>query len=203
MLVFGLGSCSVCVRVRAGMCQLWDCSCSPPGAAWSVPALLLRISNVSVITSASLSVQQRNLCFPGNGTRGWQFRLGSSQGSAAAPEAAGPRSCAGLGQENLQRAASGDLSPAALGVAPLENILGLLLGLLLPRALGWPWAGGATPGVFLVPAHLAGPAPLPTWGAPLAPWGPQGLPVDGAEPSSSKTRRSFPLNGECPAWRWL
>lgn len=41
VLVFELGSCSVCVRVRAGMCQLWDCSCSPsglPGAAWLHPS---------------------------------------------------------------------------------------------------------------------------------------------------------------------
>lgn len=38
-----LGSCSVCVCVRAGLCQLWDCccSCSPlrvPGAAWLCPS---------------------------------------------------------------------------------------------------------------------------------------------------------------------
>lgn len=53
-LAFELGSCSVCVCVRAGRCQLWDyrCFCSPlwvPGAAWLCPSPAAS-SLVSVIT---------------------------------------------------------------------------------------------------------------------------------------------------------
>lgn len=78
VFVFELGSCSVCVCVRAGMCQLWDCgcSCSPvwvPGAAWVCPSPAASLSRVCNHFSFCFCPAKERL-FPGNGTSVWQLR---------------------------------------------------------------------------------------------------------------------------------
>lgn len=117
-----LGSCSVCVCVRAGLCQLWDCccSCSPlrvPGAAWLCPSPAESYL-VSVITwlLQLLFLSSKGMFVSQEMAPVWQ--LCSSQGSAAAPGTAGPKSFIGLGQQQFQGEASSDLSPAAPGCSP-------------------------------------------------------------------------------------
>lgn len=127
-LMFELGSCSVCVCVGAGRCQLWDCrcSCSPlwvPGAAWLCPSPAVSYL-MSVITwllqllflfSEGMFVSQEMAPECGSSGSAVELLLCSSQGSAAAPQAAGPKPFAGLGQEELQSEGSSDLSPVAPG----------------------------------------------------------------------------------------
>lgn len=106
--MFELGSCSVCVRVRAGMCQLWGwgCSCSPPGAAWPCPSPAASLSRVCnhLVTPASVLCPAKEGLFP----RKWhqcvaeELLLCSSRGSAAAPEAAGPKSLLASGRRSCR-----------------------------------------------------------------------------------------------------
>lgn len=128
VLMLELGSCSVCVCVRAGRCQLWHCrcSCSPlwvPGAAWLCPSpaasylvsVITSLLQLLFLSSEGMFVSQEMAPVCGGSGSAEELLLCSSQGSAAAPEAAGPKSFAGLGQEELQSEASSDLSPAVPG----------------------------------------------------------------------------------------
>lgn len=107
VFMFELGSCSVCVGVRAGRCQLWACrcSCSPsrvPGAAWLCPSpaasclmpVITWLLQFLFLFSEGTFLSQEMA--PVRGSCSAEELLCSSQGSAAAAGAAGPKSFAGL-----------------------------------------------------------------------------------------------------------
>lgn len=104
-----------------------------PGAAWLCPSpaasylvsVITWLLQLLFLSGEGTFVSQEMAPECGSSGSAVELLLCSSQGSAAAPEAAGPKSFAGLGQEELQSEASSDLSPVPLAVAVLEDILGL------------------------------------------------------------------------------